>query len=529
MLQRLSEQIQACHESAAEARLKADAAADPVLKIAFLDMEKRWLTLASSYAFTESLGHFTAALSDGRRKQAHSERLPLTDWLFWRWKQAPRERLLTDPLFDLLPVAIYVCDPDGLILFYNRRAVELWGRSPKLGDPSDRFCGSYRLYSLEGGPIAHAECPMAQVLRSGVSVNDQEIMIERPDGSRGIVLVNIGVLKDRTGNLIGAVNCFQDITERRRNEETVQWPASIVETSDDAILTKSLDGIITSWNKGAERLFGYTAEEVVDKPVTILIPPDRHHEEPTILERIRNGERIEHYETVRRRKDGGLVEISLRVSPIKSIQGKIVGASDIGRDITERTQSAKQIATLAREVEHRGKNLLTIVQATIHLSRSDTPNGLKAAIEGRVRALANVHSLFGQSLGTGADLYSLVKQELEPYCQGHKARTRIDGPQLILEPNIAQPIAMTLHELATNAAKYGALSIAKGRVEVAWSRSIGGTLALRWAERGGPAVSRPTRQGFGKRVTEQMIKSLNGKIRRYWRAEGLTCKITVPM
>src|SRR5262245_51854989 len=106
MLQRSSEQIQACHESAAEARLKADAAADADLKAAFLEMEKRWLTLASSYAFTESLGHFTAALSDWRRKQAHGERLPLTDWLFWRWKQASRERLLTDPLFDLLPVAI---------------------------------------------------------------------------------------------------------------------------------------------------------------------------------------------------------------------------------------------------------------------------------------------------------------------------------------------------------------------------------------------------------------------------------------
>jgi len=173
--------------------------------------------------------------------------------------------------------------------------------------------------------------------------------------------------------------------------------------------------------------------------------------------------------------------------------------------------------------------LLTIVQATIHLSQSDTPDGLKAAIEGRVRALANVHTLFGQSRGTGADLYSLVKQELEPYRRGREARARIEGPHLILEPNTAQPIAMTLHELATNAAKYGALSVAKGRVEVTWSRSIGGTLALRWTERGGPPVSRPTRQGFGSRVTEQMIKSLNGKIRLDWRAEGLTCKITVPM
>src|SRR5215475_4572978 len=244
MLQRLSEQIQACHKSAAEARLRADAAADPVLRTTFLDMEKRWLTLAKSYAFTESLGHFTAVLSDRRRNHAANERLPLTDRLFWRWKQAPRERLLTDPLFDLLPVAINVCDPDGLILFYNRRAAKLWGRSPKLGDPADRFCGSYRMSSLEGGPIAHAACSMAEALRTGVSVSDQEIMIERPDGSRGIALVNIGVLKDHTGNLLGAVNCFQDITERRHNEEMVQRLASVVDTSNDAILTKSLEGII---------------------------------------------------------------------------------------------------------------------------------------------------------------------------------------------------------------------------------------------------------------------------------------------
>jgi two-component sensor histidine kinase len=217
------------------------------------------------------------------------------------------------------------------------------------------------------------------------------------------------------------------------------------------------------------------------------------------------------------------------VSPIKHAHGKIVGASHISRDITERNQRAKQIATLAREVEHRGKNLLAIVQATVHLSQSDTPAGLKSAIEGRIRALANVHALFGRSHWRGADLYSLVTQELEPYRQGREARARIDGPHLMLEPNTAQSIAMTLHELATNAAKYGALSVAKGRVEVTWSRSTGGSLALRWSERGGPPVDRPKRQGVGKLVTEQMIESLNGKIRRSWRTEGLTCKITVPM
>ena len=191
--------------------------------------------------------------------------------------------------------------------------------------------------------------------------------------------------------------------------------ASIVESSDDAIVSKDLNGIITTWNKGAERIFGYTAEEVIGKPVTILIPPDRQDEEPAILERIRRGERIEHYETVRLRKDGSRVDISLTVSPVRNAEGKIIGASKIARDITERKRSEAQIAILAREAEHRAKNVLATVQATVHLTQSDTPDGLKQAIEGRIQALANVHRLFVESRWTGAELHSLVKEELAAY------------------------------------------------------------------------------------------------------------------
>jgi PAS domain S-box-containing protein len=160
---------------------------------------------------------------------------------------------------------------------------------------------------------------------------------------------------------------------------------SLVENSDDAIITKNLDGIISSWNKSAERIFGYAAEEVIGKPVTILIPLERQDEEPGILVRLRRGERIDHYETVRQRKDGSLVDISLTVSPVKDVHGKIVGAAKIARDITERKRKDEHIATLAREAEHRTKNILATVQATVHLSHSETADGLKRAIEGRTR------------------------------------------------------------------------------------------------------------------------------------------------
>jgi PAS domain S-box-containing protein len=332
------------------------------------------------------------------------------------------------------------------------------------------------------------------------------------------------------GDTVLEVN--RDVTDRKHieialqeSEQRLRVLASIVESSDDAIVSKNLDGIITSWNRGAERVFGYTAEEAVGQPITIVIPQDRQGEEREILTRIRRGERIDHFETIRQRKHGSLIVVSLTVSPVKNAEGKIVGASKIARDITEQKRDQEKIATLAREAEHRSKNLLATVQATVNLSQSETPDGLKNAIEGRIQALANVHSLFAQSRWIGAELSMLATQELSPYCREDEARVRINGPEVLLEPNTAQMAAVILHELATNAAKYGALSGAIGRIEVNWSHSDHGWLNLRWTETGGPAVKTPTRQGFGHRVIERMIGQLKGKANFNWRAEGLVCEI----
>jgi PAS domain S-box-containing protein len=303
---------------------------------------------------------------------------------------------------------------------------------------------------------------------------------------------------------------------------------AIVESSDDAIISKGLDGIIRSWNSGAERIFGYAAQEAIGKSVTMLIPAGRLNEEPEIIDRVSRGERVDHYETVRQRKDGSLINISLTVSPVKDAQGKVVGASKIARDISERVRAEAQINLLAREAEHRAKNLLATVQATVHLSQSDTPEGLKRAIEGRIQALSNVHRLFVESRWAGAEIESLIKDELAPYSGDKDMRVRIDGPQHLLEPVAAQAIAVALHELATNAAKYGALSVSNGQVHVIWSREPESRLVLRWTETGGPPVTPPTRRGFGTRVLENMIqRQLNGEIRREWRAEGLVCEIII--
>jgi PAS domain S-box-containing protein len=315
----------------------------------------------------------------------------------------------------------------------------------------------------------------------------------------------------------------------RESREQFRWLASIVESSDDAIVSRNLDGIITSWNKGAERLFGYLAEEVIGKPAAILIPSERHHEEVAIIERIRRGDRLDHYETVRRRKDGSLIDVSLTISPMRDGAGKVVGASKIARDITERRRSEVQLSALAREAEHRAKNLFANVKAMVQLSQADTPDGLKDAIAGRIEALANVHSLFVQSRWIGAELGRLVKQELSPYSRDGEMRTQIDGPTVTLKQDVAQAVAVALHELATNAAKYGALSEAKGQVRVEWSHGADGQLVLRWTELGGPPVKPPTRKGFGTHVMEARIRGHEGgDVRLNWHAEGLACEITIP-
>jgi len=340
------------------------------------------------------------------------------------------------------------------------------------------------------------------------------------------VLYNIYPVRDASGAIVAYGTVTHDLTETRLADQQIRSLALIVESSDDAIVSKSLDGIIMSWNQGAQRIFGYTPEEAIGRSITIVIPHDRQNEEIEILNRIRRGERIEHFETVRQRKDGSLIVVSLTVSPVKNADGRIIGASKIARDITEQKRSREQITTLAREAEHRSKNLLASVLAIVNLSNADTLAGLKRAIEGRIQALANVHSIFVATRWVGAELSAIATQELAPFAAAEQKRIGIDGPPTLLDPTTAQSVAVTLHELATNAVKYGSLSNSDGRVDLTWQHGSDGQLLLRWTETGGPPARKPTRKGFGSRVIEQMIGQLPGKAQFDWRPEGLVCEIS---
>ncbi|HWO32995.1 MAG TPA: PAS domain S-box protein, partial [Candidatus Acidoferrum sp.] len=180
------------------------------------------------------------------------------------------------------------------------------------------------------------------------SVHEEEVAIERPDGSRVTVWVHIDPIRDAGGAIVGVLNFFHDISERKQAERTTGLLAAIVDFSDDAIVSKNLDGVITSWNKGAEQLFGYSAKEAIGQHIKLIVPHDRQDEEATILERLGRGEQVEHFETVRVRKDGTTLYVSLSISPVRDAAGRVVGASKVARDVTERKRVERAVAEQAR-------------------------------------------------------------------------------------------------------------------------------------------------------------------------------------
>lgn len=332
----------------------------------------------------------------------------------------------------------------------------------------------------------------------------------------------------------GVVITFVDISERRRYEEDRARLAAIVDSSDDAIISKDLNGIIKSWNPGAERLFGYRAGEVVGESITVLFPPDLLGEESLILERIRCGENIDHYDTVRQRKDGGLVKVSLTVSPIKNAGGDIIGASKIARDNTERAQDEDRKALMMDELNHRVKNTLATVQSiAVQSLRGVSDDQSLQNFATRLVALSRTHDLLARENWESVSLRDLLLQELEPYRSEEGAGFVVEGPDIKLDPKATLALGLAIHELTTNAAKYGALSKPGGQVRATWDivkHSEAGVLRLEWVETGGPPVKKPERKGFGWTVIQRGLSlELDGEVQIDFNPSGLACTIDIPL
>jgi PAS domain S-box-containing protein len=276
--------------------------------------------------------------------------------------------------------AVIATDTAGRITNMNAVAESLtgWTKEEATGQPLDAV---FRIVNEETRQTVPN--PATRAMQEGVIVGlaNHTILISK-DGTERCIDDSAAPIRCKEGQIVGAVLIFRDVTERRRLEkqvaeqgEAARKLAAIVDSSEDAIISKTLDGIIRSWNAAAERVFGYTAEEAVGRHVTMLFPPDRLDEEDKIIARIRAGERVEHFDTVRLRKDGTAIPISLAISPIRNSEGRITGASKIARDITGRKQ-AEAVAA-----EHHRLTLLRADIAAALASAADPPTILKRCTE----------------------------------------------------------------------------------------------------------------------------------------------------
>lgn len=314
--------------------------------------------------------------------------------------------------------------------------------------------------------------------------------------------------------------------------------AAIVDSSFDAIISKDLNSVITTWNNAAEVLFGYTAAEAVGQSILMLIPEERRSEEDQIIGRIRNGERVDSFETIRQRKDGTKIAVSITVSPIKNGRGRIIGASKIARDITAAKESERRIRVLLHEVNHRVKNQFSVIISILGETarRTTDPEEFVPSVRQRIMALAKSHDLLVDSDWMGAKIEDVVVEHLRAFV--HEDKVTTEGPQLTLHANAVQNIGMALHELATNSTKYGALSKLGGSIAIDWAIEQG-TLGepefrLTWDEQceAAPPAEPEAKQhkGFGNIVLLRVTpRSLGGEASLHREHGRVTWTLTAPI
>lgn len=432
-------------------------------------------------------------------------------------------------ILEAIPAAIYATDPDGRITFCNRTAVEMSGRIPDL--TNDRWCVSWRMYRSDGTPLPHDECPMATALKEGKAIRGVEVIVERPDGSRAYVMPYPTPIFGNDGTLKGGVNFVLDVSERRRVEREAAHLAAIVASSDDAIVSKDLQGIITSWNEAASRLFGYDTSEMIGQSIMKIIPEELRGEEVDIITTIRKGERVTHYETQRITKDTQRIDVSLTVSPVMDRSGTIIGASKVARDISSRKRAEETQKLLIGELNHRVRNTLSVIQSIMYhtMRKSESLADFAVSFKGRIQAMASAHTLLTASNWHGSDIVGLIRSQL--VALDDDSRIKLTGPSLHLTPQMTLHLGLLVHELATNSRKYGALSRAGGSLDVSWSPTVNGKrmLALRWAEAVDFELKPPSSRGFGSNLIQTVTQQSGGNAELKFSPRGITWDINLDL
>jgi PAS domain S-box-containing protein len=442
---------------------------------------------------------------------------------------------LDQSLLDALPIGVYVCDADGLIVRVNRKAAELWGRTPRLNDRAERFCGSFRVEDMDGRYIPPEARPMAIAVQQGRRFDGVEAWVENPDGHRWVASVTAHPLTGGGGGIVGAVNCFHDVTaEYQRRQEMVRQQRSFdmaMVASKMGTWRYTMADNICVYDDNAQRLYGLTEARFLHdaEGVQAKFHPDDLELMWSRVAKACDPEGDGVYEVEYRVKqiDGswrwlsawGLVEFEGAGEARRPVA--ITGAS---RDLTERKSAEELQRLMVNELNHRVKNSLATVQsiAMQTLRAAPDPEAARHALDRRICSLARAHDLLTARNWQGAAMHEVVRRAIEPFVA---TRFAISGPALEVNPRHALALSMALHELATNAAKYGALSTPQGSVQIDW-RVDGQDLVLNWRETGGPRVSPPSRRGFGSRLLERSLAiELSGRSRVDYAPTGLVCQI----
>jgi two-component sensor histidine kinase len=475
-------------------------------------------------------------------------------------------------LLEQLPSAIYTTAPDGTVTFANRAALELAGRPVEIG--KDKWCVAWRLYQPDGTPLPLDECPMAVCLRERRPIREVEIVVERPDASRATILPYPTPLFAPDGSFVGAVNVLIDISRLKQAELSVarraDQQAALYRFTDrlyratkreDAI-EAALDAIVSGLgcertaillfdSHGIARFVGWrglsdgyrTAVEGhcpwkpgQRDPEPLFVPDIDLTDEPAQLKATVRAEGICGLAFIPVVADGGVIGKFMTYYATSHIFDEderalaIIIARQLGFSL-ERLAADKQRDLLVAELSHRVKNTLATVLSISRQSFHNETSPAREAFEGRILALAQTHGQLAEANWTGAWLGDMLAAELAPYRNADGANIALAGPSIKLTPRAAVLLGMTFHELATNAAKHGALSSKSGKVEVRWRHEESGErLVVCWTERGGPHTSPPARRGFGRILLERALKAeLRGDVNLQFQSEGVQCELRVPM
>lgn len=439
-------------------------------------------------------------------------------------------------VLDALPIGIYACDGEGQILRVNRKAIQLWGRAPRLLDPAQRFCGSFRVESLDGQFIPPDQTPMARAVLHGESFDGAEAVVHNPDGKRWVARVYVKPLRDGDGGVVGAINCFEDVTQEHDMRHAL---ARQQRTFDLAMIAARMgtwrytfaDNICV-YDENAQRLYGLTEARFLHDEAGV---EEKFHPDdiPLMWSRVQKALTPDgdgRYEVEYRVKqlDGswrwlsawGLVEFEGHGAERKPVA--IAGAS---RDLTELKSAEEQQRLLVNELNHRVKNTLATIQsiATQTIRSADDLKSARAALDSRIISLAQAHDLLTDRSWSGADIREVVIRAMSPFAAD---QINLSGPSREISPHQALALSLALHELATNAAKYGALKVPEGRIHLAWHVD-GPVLHLNWRESGGPPVTPPSRRGFGSRLLEDgLVHDLGGQTKLDYAADGVRCEMS---